>query len=81
MQVRGLNGIDAEWITQREFLRNDIDLPQGENQLSETDADILRMDHLEPVMFYVHGGGYYFGSISESWDTSHKLSRSITNIT
>jgi acetyl esterase/lipase len=63
IQVRGLDGIDAEWITEREFLK-DTPLPQ-DKKLSNTDEDIVKMDHLEPVMFYVHGGGYYFGSISE----------------
>lgn len=61
-QVRGLDGIDAEWITEREFLK-DVPMPE-DKKLSDTDADILKMDHLDPVMFYVHGGGYYFGSIN-----------------
>jgi hypothetical protein len=47
-QVRGLDGIDAEWITEREFL-SDAKIPSGTNVRS-TDADILRMENLDTVM-------------------------------
>jgi hypothetical protein len=70
-QVRGLDGIDAEWITERGYLSKTY--PPGNGKMSSTDADILRMSELDAVMvclrlrarflavltngqFYVHGG-------------------------
>ncbi|CAL1701139.1 unnamed protein product [Somion occarium] len=61
-QIRGLDGIDAEWVTEKEYL-DDTKPPPG-NELSDDDCDILRMDHLETVMLYVHGGAYFWGSIN-----------------
>lgn len=49
-QVRGLDGIDAEWITEREFLR-DLDgdnIP--EQKLGWEEETVLKMEHLETVM-------------------------------
>lgn len=46
-QVRGLDGIDAEWITEREYLSPPV---KGKEKMAETDKDILRMEHLESVM-------------------------------
>ncbi|KAF7798891.1 hypothetical protein EIP86_010119 [Pleurotus ostreatoroseus] len=61
-QIRGLDGVDAEWITQKEFLSDkDVD---KEGKLSTEDANILRMEHLETVLLYVHGGAYFWGSIN-----------------
>ncbi|KAH9844100.1 alpha/beta-hydrolase [Rhodofomes roseus] len=61
-QVRGLDGIDSEWITEHKYLSND-DLSTNE-QLSETEKYIPRMEHLESVMLYVHGGAYFWGSVN-----------------
>lgn len=47
-QIRGLDGIDAEWITEREYLDNAK--PPAGRKLSVTDQDILRMEHLDTVM-------------------------------
>ena len=49
-QVRGLDGVDAEWITEREFLQ-DLD----EDKVPETkrgweEEMVLRMEHLDTVM-------------------------------
>ncbi|KDQ29455.1 hypothetical protein PLEOSDRAFT_1038992 [Pleurotus ostreatus PC15] len=64
-QVRGLDGVDAEWITQKEYLSPEPITPDLRTRnLSTTDADILRMNHLERVILYVHGGGYFWGSIN-----------------
>ena len=46
-QIRGLDGIDSEWITESKFL--DAAKPQH-SKLTETERNILRMEHLEPVM-------------------------------
>ncbi|KAJ3739568.1 hypothetical protein DFH05DRAFT_1513838 [Lentinula detonsa] len=63
-QVRGLDGIDCEWITEKEYLSSDpLRTDDGKN-LAKTDETILRMEHLEPVILYVHGGGFSWGSIN-----------------
>ncbi|KAJ8086857.1 hypothetical protein PM082_005682 [Marasmius tenuissimus] len=63
-QVRGLDGVDAEWITEKEYLSESIpDIDIG-RKLSTNEETILRMEELETVMFYVHGGGYFWGSIN-----------------
>ncbi|KAK7695761.1 hypothetical protein QCA50_000398 [Cerrena zonata] len=61
-QIRGLDGIDAEWITEREYLDNTK--PSAGMKLSVTDQELLRMEHLDTVMLYVHGGGYSWGSVN-----------------
>lgn len=67
-----MDGIDCEWITENEYLLNDLHV-ENSKQLSKTDETILRMEHLETVMvrrcfccpanvnwfwiqLYVHGG-------------------------
>ncbi|EIN10888.1 alpha/beta-hydrolase [Punctularia strigosozonata HHB-11173 SS5] len=61
-QVRGLDGIEGEWITQKAFL------PPAESNahksIDEAKQTIRRMDQIRPVLLYVHGGGYFFGSIN-----------------
>lgn len=47
-QIRGLDWIDSEWITEKEFLQ-DADLA-GDEKLSDTEEDVRRMEHLESVM-------------------------------
>jgi hypothetical protein len=47
-QVRGLDGIDGEWITERRYLSS-AKGPSGP-KLSATDLDIVRMADLEAVM-------------------------------
>ncbi|KAF7332117.1 Alpha beta-hydrolase [Mycena kentingensis (nom. inval.)] len=59
-QVRGLEGIDAEWITQKHLLSEDLD----DDKLSEQEQNIRKMECLDRVMLYVHGGGYSWGSIN-----------------
>lgn len=46
-QVRGLDGIDAEWITEKEYLHDDK-LPDRE--LSAEEQMVLRMEKLDTVM-------------------------------
>ena len=46
-QVRGLDGVDGEWITEKEYLSERE--PTG-HKLSTEDANILRMEHLDTVM-------------------------------
>ncbi|KZT13024.1 alpha/beta-hydrolase [Laetiporus sulphureus 93-53] len=61
-QVRGSDGIDSEWITERKYLDHaQISRPE---RLTETEEHILRMEHLKTVMLYVHGGAYFWGSIN-----------------
>lgn len=65
-QVRGLDHLDAEWVTQKELLSPEVpasDHRRPDKKLSTEDKNILRMEDL-PVMLYIHGGGYFWGSIN-----------------
>ena len=71
-QIRGLDGIDAEWIAEKEHLK-DCPIPEDLGH-TEDENTILRMEHLDRVMvrlcfslcvqvvqttprqLYVHGG-------------------------
>lgn len=82
-QVRGMDSIDGEWITERQYLSN-AKAPSG-TKLSQDELDIIRMEALETVMvglqlfyrgnaanycqFYVHGG-----ESSRMSSLSHRLS-------
>ncbi|KAJ3518062.1 hypothetical protein NLJ89_g103 [Agrocybe chaxingu] len=64
-QVRGLDGIDAEWMAQAEDIEPQSDTkPLKGKKLSEEKANILLMEKLDKVLLYVHGGGYSWGSIN-----------------
>jgi hypothetical protein len=49
-QVRGLDGVDAEWITEREFLEDLDEDKTPERKLRWEEEIVLRMEHLETVM-------------------------------
>jgi hypothetical protein len=49
-QVRGLDGLDAEWITEREFLEDLNGDETPERKLQWEEEMVLRMEHLETVM-------------------------------
>lgn len=61
-QIRGMDGIDCEWVTEKKFLDRIMSI-NGE-KLTDTEREILQMEHLETVMLYVHGGAYFWGSIN-----------------
>ncbi|KAL0949342.1 hypothetical protein HGRIS_009412 [Hohenbuehelia grisea] len=63
-QVRGLDGIDAEWVTQAQYLNSNPSPSDHDRKLSTAEETVLKMDHLNRVMLYVHGGGYFWGSIN-----------------
>jgi len=49
-QVRGLDGVDGEWITETEYLSKfHAPSPSGK-KLSEEEQNILQMEHLDTVM-------------------------------
>ncbi|KAI0921632.1 hypothetical protein AcW2_006545 [Taiwanofungus camphoratus] len=61
-QVRGLDGIESEWVTEKRFMKNGQH--HDHQKLTEAEKGILRMEHLDTVLFYVHGGAYFWGSIN-----------------
>ncbi|KAJ6515694.1 Alpha/Beta hydrolase protein [Mycena sanguinolenta] len=63
-QVRGLDGIDGEWITQKDYLEDEKAHGPPGRKLTDDDQTVLRMEKLDRVMLYVHGGGYFWGSIN-----------------
>ncbi|TFY53878.1 hypothetical protein EVG20_g9931, partial [Dentipellis fragilis] len=52
-QVRGLDGVEAEWIAERKFLN--IDELDKEKKFKEDKDGILRMEKLESVMAAISG--------------------------
>lgn len=49
-QVRGLDGVYAEWITEREFLE-DLNVDETQKRKLRWEEEIvLRMEHLDTVM-------------------------------
>jgi hypothetical protein len=48
-QVRGLDGVDGEWITEKEYLGPATHDPKHRG-LSDDDTNILRMENLNTVM-------------------------------
>ncbi len=56
-QVRGLDGVDAEWVADKKMLNYDNDVEEtistvsaGGRKLSDDETDILRMDPLDKVL-------------------------------
>lgn len=49
-QVRGLDGIDGEWITEKEYLSEPHTSSQPDRRLTSDDENILRMEKLDSVM-------------------------------
>lgn len=47
-QIRGMDGIDCEWVTEKKFLDRSKSI-NGE-KLTDTEREILQMEHLETVM-------------------------------
>lgn len=62
-QVRGLDGIDAEWIAEKSHLAKTVHIDAG-RKYSEEEMLVMSMEQLETTMLYIHGGGYYWGSIN-----------------
>ncbi|ETW83742.1 Esterase/Lipase [Heterobasidion irregulare TC 32-1] len=62
-QVRGMDGIASEWITEGRFL-DDAEVAGDGEKLSDDEETIKKMEKLETVMLYVHGGAYFWGSIN-----------------
>ncbi|KAJ3576185.1 hypothetical protein NP233_g603 [Leucocoprinus birnbaumii] len=64
-QVRGLDGIEAEWITEKKYLSSTKERASDpKSSLSHVEEAIKRMDDIQPLMLYIHGGGYFWGSIT-----------------
>lgn len=59
-QVRGLDGVDAEWITEREFLRDLDGEVVPDKKLRWEEEMVLRMEHLDIVMVGLFFAPRYF---------------------
>ncbi|PPR04039.1 hypothetical protein CVT24_010614 [Panaeolus cyanescens] len=56
-QVRGLDGIDGEWVCEEDDIKSEpVHKTYCGRKLSTEESNILRMEKLETVMLYVHGG-------------------------
>ncbi|KAF9268159.1 alpha/beta-hydrolase [Marasmius fiardii PR-910] len=63
-QVRGMDGIDAEWITEKAYLSDELPTVNIGRKVTDDEERLLRMEELDTVMLYIHGGGYFWGSIN-----------------
>ncbi|KAK0241337.1 hypothetical protein EDD85DRAFT_818487 [Armillaria nabsnona] len=85
-QVRGISGVDGQWITAKKDWREakrrykmqqksrpDADPVQesGESATYDKDMDEMR------CIFYLHGGGYYFGSVDQERYSIQRHARKI----
>ncbi|KAG8887205.1 hypothetical protein FRB98_000367 [Tulasnella sp. 332] len=68
-QVRGLRGVQGEWIAMkrdwaqlRQAEKQGMRPEKGHGYASNVYSD--RLNELESVLFYITGGGFYFGSIN-----------------
>lgn len=61
-QVRGLDGIEAEWLaTKHDQSRSN---KRGKKHSGELDEYPAAFDDLRRVMLYIHGGGFSWGSLN-----------------
>ncbi|KAG0709807.1 hypothetical protein DFH29DRAFT_885883 [Suillus ampliporus] len=63
-QVRGLDGIDAEWIAEKSQLPPESVHIDAGRKYSEEEKLVIQIEQLETTMLYIHGGGYFWGSIN-----------------
>ncbi|KAF9012561.1 hypothetical protein BDQ17DRAFT_1297729 [Cyathus striatus] len=89
-QVRGINGIDAQWITAKKDWREakrrykmqqkqrGSDVLQDGAPSTEEQPAVYRaeMDEMRCIL-YLHGGGYYFGSIDQERYSIQRHARKI----
>ncbi|KZT38355.1 alpha/beta-hydrolase [Sistotremastrum suecicum HHB10207 ss-3] len=64
-QVRGLDGIEAEWLTMRSLLHSTRPGVSNNGETERKPPSMTRgLNSLERVMLYIHGGAFYWGSIN-----------------
>lgn len=86
-QVRGVNGVDGQWIVakkdwreakQRDKQRAELHIPPSKpSTTSSTDEDSTynkEMDAMRCILF-LHGGGFYFGSVDQERYSIQRLAR------
>ncbi|KAG7449721.1 alpha/beta-hydrolase [Guyanagaster necrorhizus] len=85
-QVRGISGVDCQWITAKKDWReakrrykmqqktkSDVDPVQETGEATTYDKD---MDEMRCIL-YLHGGGYYFGSVDQERYSIQRHARKI----
>ncbi|ESK97263.1 putative lipase esterase from carbohydrate esterase family ce10 [Moniliophthora roreri MCA 2997] len=84
-QVRGINGVDAQWITakkdwqeaKRRYKMQDKSAAKENLQRSEDSNTYDKdMDEMRCIL-YSHGGGYYFGSVDQERYSIQRYARKI----
>lgn len=59
-QIRGLDGIDSEWITEKEYVKSGNKYPaKSDDSLSDAETKASRMEHLETVMVSAAPHSFY----------------------
>lgn len=85
-QVRGLDGVDCQWICQKSHMQSrrrqskqkttQTDSANDVSGLSGDQDSIAYMDGTR-CMLYAHGGGYYFGSVDQQRYCLQRYARKI----
>ncbi|KAG6815607.1 hypothetical protein H0H87_012987 [Tephrocybe sp. NHM501043] len=89
-QVRGISGVDAQWITAKKDWENakrrmkmqekakGLEIPPTGSDEKAGDSDIYEkhMDAMRCIL-YSHGGGYYFGSVDQERYSIQRHARKI----
>ncbi|KDR75638.1 hypothetical protein GALMADRAFT_248228 [Galerina marginata CBS 339.88] len=91
-QVRGVNGVDAQWLTarkdwedakrrhkkQQEQRTNGLSTPPSTDDLKDKSEGVYEknMDAMRCIL-YIHGGGYYFGSVDQERYSIQRFARKI----
>ncbi|KAF5326623.1 hypothetical protein D9611_000275 [Ephemerocybe angulata] len=90
-QVRGVNGVDGQWIVakkdwkeakRRDKQRRESQPPQERKESTSTSGEEDNetynkdMDAMRCILF-LHGGGYYFGSVDQERYSIQRLARKI----
>ncbi|KAF9560975.1 alpha/beta-hydrolase [Agrocybe pediades] len=90
-QVRGINGVDAQWLTSKKDWEDskrrhkkeqqdhkDAVPPAADANLEEKSEGVYekKMDAMRCIL-YLHGGGYYFGSVDQERYSIQRFARKI----
>ncbi|EAU91257.2 lipase/esterase [Coprinopsis cinerea okayama7 len=79
-QVRGIDGVDAQWIAAkkdwREAKRRFKQRGEKYSTANEEGTYAKDMDAMRCIL-YLHGGGYYFGSVDQERYSIQRLARKI----
>ncbi|KAF8879684.1 hypothetical protein CPB85DRAFT_1341605 [Mucidula mucida] len=76
-QVRGLNGVDGQWIHANKDWKDAKQREKADDPLPETPAEYAQdMDDMRCILYF-HGGGYFMGSVDQERYSIQRHARKI----